>query len=116
MDLTQNSMKPRPMRNGIVNTVIREGKSYDFWALRQDGSFYLLQTLFEDSQGANELFFNTRIVRTTEMLMYLARLYEGLNVPREYDSELYPSPCRARWQTYIGYKQPSDASFSRTGK
>lgn len=81
MNLTQNSMKPRPMRDGIVNTVIREGRSYDFWTLRQDGSFYLLQTLFEDSQGANELFFNTRIVRTTEMLMYLARLYEGLNVP-----------------------------------
>ena len=82
MDLTQNSMKPQPMRNGIVNTVIREGKSYDFWALRQDGSFYLLQTLFEDSQGANALFFNTRIVRTAEMLMYLSRLYGGLNVPR----------------------------------
>ena len=80
MDL--DSIKPRPTSNSIVNTVIREGKSYDFWALRQDGSFYLLQTLFEDSQGANDLFFNTRIVRTTEMLMYLSRLYDGLNVPK----------------------------------
>ena len=81
MDLDSGPIKPRPTSNSIVNTVIREGKSYDFWALRQDGSFYLLQTLFEDSQGANDLFFNTRIVRTTEMLMYLSRLYGGLNVP-----------------------------------
>lgn len=82
MDLNPGPLKPRPTSSGIVNTVIRKGKSYDFWALRQDGSFYLLQTLFEDSQGAtDQLFFNTRIVRTTEMLMYLARLYEGLNVP-----------------------------------
>ena len=81
MDLNPGPMKPRPTSNGIVNTVIREGESYDFWALRQDGSFYLLQTLFEDIEGANALFFNTRIVRTTEMLMYLSRLYGGLNVP-----------------------------------
>ena len=35
MDL--DSIKPRPTNNGIVNvnTVIREGESYDFWALRQ---------------------------------------------------------------------------------
>ncbi len=82
MDLTQKPFKPRPINSGIVNTVIREGESYDFWALRQDGSFYLLQTLFEDSRGVtDQLFFNTRIVRTAEMLMYLSRLYEGLNVP-----------------------------------
>ena len=82
MDLNPGPLKPRPTSNGIVNTVIRKGKSYDFWALRQDGSFYLLQTLFEDSEGAtDQLFFNTRIVRTTEMLMYLSRLYKGLNVP-----------------------------------
>ena len=82
MDLNPGPLKPRPTSSGIVNTVIREGRSYDFWALRQDGSFYLLQTLFEDSEGAtDQLFFNTRIVRTTEMLMYLSRLYKGLNVP-----------------------------------
>ena len=82
MDLNPGPLKPRPTSNGIVNTVIQKGQSYDFWALRQDGSFYLLQTLFEDSEGAtNQLFFNTRIVRTTEMLMYLSRLYKGLNVP-----------------------------------
>lgn len=82
MDLTQKPFKPRPISSGIVNTVIREGKSYDFWALRRDGSFYLLQTLFEDSEGAiDKLFFNTRIVRTAEMLMYLSGLYKRLNVP-----------------------------------
>ena len=62
------------------------------------------------SQGANALFFNTRIVRTAEMLMYLSRLYGGLNVPRNTTVNLYPSPCRACWKTYIGHKQPSDDS------
>ena len=82
MDLNPGPLKPQPISSGIVNTVIREGESYDFWALRRDGSFYLLQTLFEDSEGAiDKLFFNTRIVRTAEMLMYLSRLYKGLNVP-----------------------------------
>ena len=82
MDLNPGPLKPRPISSGIVNTVIREGESYDFWALRRDGSFYLLQTLFEDSEGAtDQLFFNTRIMRTAEMLMYLSGLYKRLNVP-----------------------------------
>ena len=60
-----------------------ESKSYDFWALRKDGSFYLLKTLYEDNRTENKIFFNTRIVRTAEMLMFLSRLYKHLGIPEQ---------------------------------
>jgi hypothetical protein len=81
MDLAAAHMRPTPIRDGITNTIIREGESYDFWALRQDGSFYLLKTFFEDTRRENQLVLNTRIVRTAEMLLYLSRLYRKLEVP-----------------------------------
>lgn len=55
-------------------------QSYDYWALRRGGDFYLLQSLFEDSRGENEIFFNTRIVRVTEALMFASNLYLNLGV------------------------------------
>jgi hypothetical protein len=81
MDLNANHMRPKAMSDGISNAVVREGKSYDFWSLRRDGVFYLLQTFFEDSRCEGHLFFDTRIVRTAEMLLYLSRLYHNLKIP-----------------------------------
>jgi hypothetical protein len=46
---------------------------YDYWAVRKNGDFYLLQSLFEDSRERNALFFNTRIVRVTEALMFAGK-------------------------------------------
>jgi hypothetical protein len=82
MDLAAEHMRPAPMGDGIVNRVIREGESYDFWALRHDGAFYLLKTFFEDkaNRRENQIALKTRIVRTAEMLLYLSKLYQKLDV------------------------------------
>jgi len=84
MGFGSDEMRPKPLKDGIMNSIFDlNEKSYDFWALKKDGSFYLLKSLFEDKQSENQIFFNTRIVRTTEMLMFLSRLYRKIDVPLE---------------------------------
>ncbi len=79
--------RPRPMVDGIraeiaiSNSPMTGRSSYDYWALRNTGGFYLLQSLFEDDRDVNAIFFNTRLVRVTESLMFAANLYEALGVP-----------------------------------
>lgn len=76
--------RPRPYGDGIkAEIAIAEpdplGRaSYDYWALRSNGDFYLLQSLFEDDRKPNRIFFDTRIVRVTECLMFIERLYSKL--------------------------------------
>jgi len=64
--------RPRPFGDGIRADLAFAGHrtSYDYWAVRKNGDFYLLQSFFEDSRERNALFFNTRIVRVTEALMF----------------------------------------------
>jgi hypothetical protein len=84
MDINTDHMRPKPLSDGIVNSILAaDGKSFDFWALRNDGSFYLLKSLFEDMQTKNLIYFDTRIVRTTEMLLFLSKLYGKLSVPKD---------------------------------
>jgi hypothetical protein len=76
----QEGERPRPTPGGIVTEIAinsgRHGPHYDYWNLQRSGDFYYLRSLFEDSRGkTEELFFNTRIVQVTEMLLFLARLY-----------------------------------------
>lgn len=76
--------RPRPYGDGIRAEIsINDGgrQSYDYWALRSNGDFYLLQSLFEDSRRANEIFFDTRVIRVTEALMFAENLYTKLGVP-----------------------------------
>lgn len=74
--------QPRPRSDGIVTEVslARESSEtrYDYWALRRNGDFFLRKSLFEDLHDPNAIFFNTRIVRHTELLMYALRLYGRL--------------------------------------
>jgi hypothetical protein len=53
--------RPRPFGDGIRAELAFAGQrtSYDYWAVRKNGDFYLLQSLFEDSRERNVLFFNT---------------------------------------------------------
>jgi hypothetical protein len=85
--LDRDELRPRPTTDGIVAEIsIEEAdrrKSYDYWTLSKNGDFYLLKSIFEDERKENTIFFNTRIVRITETLLYAARLYSGLNVPRD---------------------------------
>jgi len=88
----RDEYRPRPLNDGIrAEVVINERAlsglpSYDYWALRVNGDFYLLQSLFEDGrdeQTKNKIFFNTRIVRVTEALLFASNLYENLGVAPE---------------------------------
>jgi hypothetical protein len=82
----RDEFRPKPMADGIVAEVAISGRgfsgesSYDYWALRNNGDFALLQTLFEDERRPGSLFFDTRIVRITESLLFVSRLYQHLGV------------------------------------
>jgi len=84
MDISNFKFIPKPTMEGIVQELdLKDKENYDYWTLRKDGSFYLLKSLFEDKRKPGHIFFNTRIVRITEVLLYAVRLYSGLKVPFE---------------------------------
>jgi hypothetical protein len=79
--VVHNERRPRPVSDGIIAEVPAPAfNSYDYWALRRNGDFYLLQSLFEDDRTSGYIFYDTRIVRLTETLLYCARLYTQLGV------------------------------------
>ena len=80
--LTKDELRPRPRADGIFASIPSSRNAYDYWAIRRNGDFYFLGTLFEDERAENALFFNTRIVRITEAFLYLLRLYLNLGVDR----------------------------------
>jgi len=78
---------PKPLSEGISSEIeIKDDlvSSYDYWILRTNGDFYLMKSLFEDGEKRwkrnTMLAFNTRIQRTTEILLYCQGLYESLGV------------------------------------
>ena len=81
----RDEYRPRATTDGIVAEIkINDPsgrKSYDYWTIRRDGTFYLLMNLFEDMGKSGYIYFNTRIVRITETLLYAVRLYSSLKVP-----------------------------------
>lgn len=82
--LNNEEDRPKPRTDGIVAEVnIEESRIYDYWALKKDGTFYLLRNLFEDyrEQGQGRIFIDTRIIQITEALLYAVRLYSNLRVP-----------------------------------
>lgn len=85
----RDEYRPRPFGDGIRAevSIAKDGisgrESYDYWALSKNGDFYLLQNLFEDMRDEKKIFFNTRIVRVTEALMFASSLYGNLGAPPE---------------------------------
>lgn len=81
--------RPRPTNDGILAEVAIKEKSlngmpsYDYWAARTNGDFFLLQSLFEDERQQESVFFDTRIVRVTETILFLSNFYENLGIPLE---------------------------------
>lgn len=81
--------KPRPSGDGIRAEIaiqkenLTDRQSYDYWASRKNGDFYLLQNYFEDQRVDGKIFFNTRIVRVTESLLFLKNMAHRLGVPNE---------------------------------
>ena len=85
--LDAEEWKPKPVEDGIVaevaiteNDGISGSPSYDYWAIRKNGDFFLLQSLFEDQRREKVMFVDTRVVRVTEALMFCERLYKALGV------------------------------------
>lgn len=77
----REEFRPRPRADGIVAEIsIEDRSSYDYWAIKKSGDFYSLSSLFEDTRKPGHIFFNTRIVRATEALLYCARLLSRLGV------------------------------------
>jgi len=76
----RDEYRPHPRTDGIVAN-IDTGDHYDYWAIRKDGAFYLLKSLFEDVRNSGVIFFDTRIIRITETLLYAVRLYSGFGIP-----------------------------------
>jgi TIR domain len=80
----RDEYKPRPYKDGIRAEIsiakesISGRQTYDYWTARRNGDFYLLQSLFEDMRGEKLVFFNTRIVRVAEALMFARNLYSNL--------------------------------------
>ena len=82
--MAKEELRPRPRADGIVATIHSARKdSFDYWALRRNGDFYFLGSLFEDERRPQSLFFDTRTVRVTEAFLYLLRLYGFLGIPRD---------------------------------
>lgn len=85
--LDRPEFNPRPTTDGIIAEILVNEPgtrpSYDYWTLRKSGDYYLLKSLFEDERKENAIFFNTRIMRITETLLHMARLYSSLNIARD---------------------------------
>jgi hypothetical protein len=77
---SKDEFRPKPKADGIVAEISTDDKLYDYWALRKNGSYYLLKSLFEDTCEHDFIYFNTRIVRITEAFLHAVRLYRSLNV------------------------------------
>lgn len=74
--MDKEDLRPKFYQEGIRAEIsLPDGSQYDYWALRRDLSFYLVQSLFEDQRAESKIFFDTRLVRTAETIMRVARLY-----------------------------------------
>ena len=82
--LHKDGIRPHPRADGIAADIHREGRdAYDYWTLRRNGNFYWRGTLFEDDRSKGQIFFDTRIMRVTEALLYCGRLYTALGLDRQ---------------------------------
>jgi hypothetical protein len=82
--LRVDGKEPVPDAEGLVAKIATHGFSqyerFDYWALRKNGDFYLAQNLFENSRDPEAIFFNTRMIRTAEALLYCRNLYNNMGV------------------------------------
>jgi TIR domain len=114
----RDEFRPRPYGDGIKAEVSIAGepggrKSYDYWSLRSNGDFFLLQSLFEDSRKPKEIFFDSRIIRVTESLMFIERLYTKLGVPPESKIEMRVSHAGFKGRALTS-ASPNRIVFPRT--
>ena len=115
----RDEYRPRPVADGIraeigmKQSALTDRSSYDYWALRNNGDFYLLQSLFEDKRDVNAIFFNTRLVRVTETLLFAANLYEALGVPGDTKLSIRVSHRGIAGRTLSSSNPSRELSFPR---
>ncbi len=79
----------RPTEQGIVSEIsvenggVRGHSAYDYWALRVNGDFFLLQGLIEDHSVDNTLWFDASIARVASGLLFAKALYSDLGASAE---------------------------------
>jgi hypothetical protein len=78
-----NENRPKPMSEGIVAEIAGPDSSYDYWALRTNGDFFFLGSLFEDERSKDAIWFDTRVMRVTETFLLCYRLYKTLGATEE---------------------------------
>lgn len=89
-------------------------KTFDYWALHTSAAFYTLKSIFEDLRNPEIISFSTRIVRITEVFMYLKKLYTHLGIDSNKEFEIAIkhagikgrklgtlSPNRLMFRTYV---------------
>lgn len=113
--------RPRAYGDGIkaeisIGDSTADRTSYDYWAVRSNGDFYLLQSLFEDSRKPNNIFFDTRIVRVTESLMFIENLYKKLGVPLDTRITIRVGHCGLQDRILASASQNRYMSLERTAK
>ena len=75
--------KPTAEADGIVAKIDRRSSAiecFDYWALRLNGNFYQAHNLFENERDPQAIFFNTRMIRTAEALLYCRNLYNNIGI------------------------------------
>ncbi|MGC2270892.1 MAG: hypothetical protein WA539_02855 [Candidatus Sulfotelmatobacter sp.] len=78
-----NENRPKPMSEGIVAEIEGPDSSYDYWALRTNGDFFFLGSLFEDERAKDAIWLDTRVMRVTETFLFCYRLYKALGATEE---------------------------------
>lgn len=78
--------KPSPDGISAEITIVKDDDDeshYDYWSIDKKGDFHLIKSIFEDTRKPDSIFFDTRIMRVTEVFLYLGRLYYSLNIDPE---------------------------------
>ena len=85
--LSPPEMAPKPFPEGIRASIYSEtmGRSFDYWSIARDGTFFLRRAFYEDGGDAGEpkrlLWFDTRIWTVSEVLLHCLNLYKSLGFP-----------------------------------
>lgn len=72
-----DELKPKASAEGIKSIFSSNatGEPYDYWELKKNGDFYLIQSLAEDLRTANSICLDVRIIRIAEAFLHTALLY-----------------------------------------
>jgi len=77
--LSKKELAPKVTEEGIraIISTTTLHKSFDYWALKNNGYFYFLRNYDAESRGSQKvLYFDVRIWRIAEVILYCSRLFK----------------------------------------